>query len=309
MSMVDPRTYPLAFGSAVLLSLAACDCGGGGGGTGGSDGGPAEGSPEAMAAADAAAEGGDEVDPGHFDGWVPADSPFVTDDAGFVLCGTERCQCSNGADDDGDGTADGFDAECTGPYDDDEGSFATGIPGDNRDPNCQDCFFDGNSGSGDDGCRYATSCLTEGTPSSGSGACRTCEVSERCREACRPRTPNGCDCFGCCQVFLDGGETIHVMIGGSCTLERIEDATVCPRCMPDDDCLNPCGECELCLGRTPEELPAHCRAAPDAGTYDAAVPDGGAPYRCDDGITCGPGLPACPPGYFCQLGCCMPTLI
>jgi hypothetical protein len=78
----------------------------------------------------------------------------------LLLCGDRACACADGMDNDGDGTADGFDTECTGPNDDDEGSFATGISGDNMDPKWQDCFFDGNSGGGDDGCRYATECLT-----------------------------------------------------------------------------------------------------------------------------------------------------
>jgi hypothetical protein len=63
------------------------------------------------------------------------------------LCGGP-CGCSDGIDNDGDGTIDGFDLECTGPADNDEGTFATGISGDNVDPKWQDCFFDGNSGGG-----------------------------------------------------------------------------------------------------------------------------------------------------------------
>jgi hypothetical protein len=206
-------------------------------------------------------------------------------------------QCSNGQDDDGDGEVDGFDRECTGPADNDENSFGTGIPGDNRDPDCQDCFFDGNSGSGDDGCRYATSCLETGEPTSGSGSCATCEPSEACLEnGCLDATPNGCDCFGCCEVHT-GGDVVHILIGGACSIEQIDDTTICPRCMPNDTCRNDCGRCELCLGRTPDELPADC--TPDGGT---------SPYQCDDGTTCAADTD-CPTGESCQLGCCLVILL
>ena len=215
------------------------------------------------------------------------------------LCGDVGCACSNGIDDDGDGLVDGFDPECTGPFDNDEGSFATGIPGDNRDPKWQDCFFDGNSGAGDDKCRYHTDCLTgDKEPTD-----RDCTLTDACIEFCAPRTPNGCDCFGCCTVTLNGGETRDILTGSDCSLDQAEDASACPPCVKSDSCGNTCGRCELCPGKTIEDLPADC--APDEGTGGAGSGDDPG-YTCDDGEqVCGPGLPGCPLGRYCSLGCCL----
>ncbi len=204
------------------------------------------------------------------------------------------CECSDGIDNDGDGTIDGMDVECTGPTDNDEGSFATGIPGDNRDPVWQDCFYDGDSGAGDDGCRYRSECLTGELPSTDPD----CEVSAACLEFCRGRTPNGCDCFGCCDVTLEDGTSLSVAIGGSCSVENIEDETACPRCVPDDECVNECGTCELCPGRTVEDFPPEC--TPD----DAGMPV----YECEDGTTCATSAD-CDDGWYCSLGCCLVNLI
>ena len=219
------------------------------------------------------------------------DATLNPDAPGSELCPDGGCACSNGIDDDGDGLIDGFDPECTGPFDDDEGSFATGIPGDNRDPNWQDCFYDGNSGAGDDGCRYHTDCLT-GDAEEGDSRC---ELAADCVEFCRARTPNGCDCFGCCDVTLDDGTTIQVAIGESCSLANIEDTTACPRCIQSTECINECGTCELCPGRELADLPEECY--PD--------PDGGMPmYTCDNGVTCATDAD-CGELEFCSLGCCL----
>ncbi len=231
-------------------------------------------------------------------GDASVDGPFRTNDAGQVLCGNHVCQCSDGIDNDSDQTTDLRDVECTGPYDDDESSFSTGIPGDNRDPMWQDCFFDGNSGAGDDHCRYRTECLT------GQASGADCTLSNACLEFCRPRTPNGCDCFGCCAVQLADRSTVNIIIGGQCTEEGLNNPQLCPRCTQNTQCVNPCGRCELCLGVTPEELPPDC-ANPDAG-----VADGGSasphPWTCDNGAVpcesvseCGGEAP------YCYLGCCM----
>jgi hypothetical protein len=94
-------------------------------------------------------------------------------------------------------------------------------------------------------------------------------------------------------------------------------------------CLNTCGHCELCFGRT--TLPADCfppppvdaGPPPDAYVPDAQYPDGGhpdayipdayvppmdsgVPPRCDaTHAPCGlPGDPPCAMGYFCITGCC-----
>lgn len=252
-----------------------------------------------------------------------------TNDAGTfeIFCGTELCDCSDGLDNDGDGVADGFDSECTGPFDDNETTFATGIPGDNRDPKWQDCFFDGNSGAGDDGCRYHTECLTGDRPSDDA----SCTLTEACVDYCQPLTPPGCDCFGCCEVTA-GDATVNIMLSDTCSLDNIDDEQACPRCQMTDTCANECGECELCLGKTLEDLPSSCgqTTPPPDGDPDASVPppdqgsDGGTPPStdnpppstdnpppdgpvnvCDNGEACVLNS-ECGSGDYCRLGCCAP---
>lgn len=223
-------------------------------------------------------------------------SPFEQNTNGQVLCGGDPCACDDGIDQDGDGLVDLQDPECTGPYDDDEATFATGIPGDNKD-DCQDCFFDGNSGHGDDGCQYATECLLGGNPMGPSG-CKNCETSQECYDFCRPRTPNGCDCFGCCEVTLEDGSTETVVLGGDCSLDNLAGCET--GCILNDNCANTCGRCELCLGKTVEDLPEDCYATPaDMGTPDSP------PQSCDDGETPCNDTPDCPTNFYCQLGCCI----
>jgi hypothetical protein len=231
-------------------------------------------------------------------------------------------QCSDGIDNDGDGLIDSRDPECTGALDNDEGSFATGIPGDNVDPKWQDCFFDGNSGGGDDGCRYSTGCLTGALPATD----KSCAVTEQCRKNCMPLTPNGCDCFGCCDVKAHDGNIVHVMITSTCTYADVDDPKKCPSCTPSTACDNTCDHCELCLGKT--SLPADCAphtgagGAPSGGAGGAssggmggAVNAGGAGGVCVAPV-CGPGqqscgvdcLPGCPPSQYCLTGCCVPSV-
>ena len=203
------------------------------------------------------------------------------------------CACSNGIDDDGDGLIDADDPECTGPTDDDEATFGTGIPGDNRDGAFQDCFFDGDSGHGNDGCQYRTGCLYGELPP------EECEVSELCLERCRPAVPNGCDCFGCCTVHLEDGRTVDVLATSTCSVEDIDDPSACTPCTPHDDCSNTCGRCELCPGRTADDLPADCFEAPDGGTP---------PPSCEEHTPC--DVPEdCEADEYCSLGCCLGILI
>jgi hypothetical protein len=226
--------------------------------------------------------------------------------AGTVVqtyCAGGGCACSDGKDNDGDGLIDGFDPECTGPLDNDEGSFATGIPGDNQDPKWQDCFFDGNSGGGDDGCRYATGCLTGDLPQTD----KDCVLSQHCIDFCKRLIPNGCDCFGCCTVATGTGN-VDILIGTSCSLEKIGDATACPVCKKSDSCNNTCATCELCPGKTVADLPASCAAPPPP--TDAGIPVGPPPpsYTCDTGHQVCSATIACPSGEYCSLGCCLPFL-
>jgi hypothetical protein len=256
-------------------------------------------------------------------------------DAGelLILCGTEECQCADGIDNDGDGNVDGQDGECTGPFDDDESTFSTGIPGDNRDNMWQDCFFDGNSGAGDDGCRYHSDCLD---PDAETTERDMCEVSQECKDYCQPLVPPGCDCFGCCEI-PNAGETVHVLVAETCSIDVLDDEQKCPRCVPTTACENECGECELCIGKTLEDLPESCFPPSDdddppsgggagssdppgsggAGGADPGNPDAGAGGGVppDDEMppvnVCDNGAPACvesadcPSQNVCSFGCCM----
>lgn len=221
--------------------------------------------------------------------------PIVITDGGITLCGDVPCSCSNGKDDDNDGLTDGFDPECTGAFDDDEDSFATGVHGEDRDARCQDCFFDGNSGPGDDGCRRAASCAIDGNASSASGACGTCVATNLCISTCAARTPNGCDCFGCCEVQTPQGK-VNVLLRDTCSLASIEDDTACPRCTPATDCRNDCGRCELCPGKTLMDLPEDCTGSDGLG------------YTCDNAAVCGTNVP-CGEFAYCVQGCCTPLVI
>jgi len=243
-----------------------------------------------------------------FDAGAPLDpyllpSGVTLSDAGVITCGTAACACANGIDDDGDGKIDGFDEECTGAVDDDEGSFATGIPGDNSDPNWQDCFYDGNSGAGDDHCRYHAECLTgERAPTDPS-----CTITSECQEFCAARTPNGCDCFGCCAIQIDEATSVNVFISESCSLENIDDTAACPRCTPSTACGNTCAECELCPGKSVEDLPETCGGGGGTGGTSSEPPPPA--YTCDAGQTVCGGAGECPAGEYCSLGCCLAFVI
>jgi len=238
-------------------------------------------------------------------------------------CGTT--QCTNCIDDDMDGKVDSNDPECTGPADNDEGTFATGIPGDNVDPCKQDCFFDGNSGQGDDKCEWQLKCdpANPGAPKCpydpNFNNCPT-QQSQACIDFCTKLTPNGCDCFGCCEAPLPDGGRIHILLTPECTIDAINDPAKCKPCTQRTNCVNDCGRCELCFGKT--ELPADC--TPDAGSGTggsggsagtSSTPDGaaGSGGNCPTpicpagrqacGVSC---LPGCAPGTYCLTGCCIP---
>lgn len=244
-------------------------------------------------------------DGGNIDGRAPtaadsgklipaADSGGSSSDAATAYCGHRACSCDDGVDNDNDGLADGLDPECTGAYDDDEASFATGRP--TKQMPCRDCYWDANSGSGDDSCRYPAECLSDSS-FVGKGNCASCSVSERCETSCKARTPNGCDCFGCCAVELPGGSVIQIQLVDTCTIALASDPSACPRCTLHETCRNDCARCELCPGKRLADLPADCRSASGPG------------YACDVGVALCSNKNACQPGFYCQQGCCVPDLL
>jgi len=214
-------------------------------------------------------------------------------------CVPGNTQCTNCVDDDGDGVADAWDPDCTSPLDNDETSFDLGIPDRiSRDPCKQDCKFDGNSGSGDDNCFRDLKCDPESAePYCPYDASKMClPQPPKCIDMCLGITPNGCDCFGCCEFALPDASKVTVRIGVSslCNSKSVADSEACKPCTQVTDCLNPCDACEYCLGK--DELPSGC-ASPDGGL-------GG--QGCSTNQTpCSPTVP-CPAGDYCLTGCCIP---
>ena len=204
-----------------------------------------------------------------------------------VMCGNQLYECGDCIDNDDDGEIDSVDVECVTPCDDDESTFATGLPGDNMDPCLQDCFFDGDSGSGNDGCLWDLACdpLNPGAPQCpydpDEPNCPGPQPAE-CYENCA--IPNGCDCFGCCHIMVDG-IPYDIFIGDpDCDAENIE---TCASCHPQASCFDPCEPelCEICFG---QPLP----------------PDNCGEPVCMDGQDPCLMNSDCPDGFYCQTGCC-----
>jgi hypothetical protein len=215
------------------------------------------------------------------------------------------CACSDGIDNDLDGLADEFDPECSGPYDNDEATFWTGIPGDNKGSSAAtECFFDGNSGPGNDA---------------------------RCAEW----TPNGCDCFGCCWIDVNGNGTPEQIgmftgckttrdpgaapgtPGGACRatgdacdtgLSCMTDGdgttrfcTACGSCTQNTECVNPCEAGEDCIG----EPPGSGSGGGGTGGGTGGTGGGGTEPVCAGGRTSCTVHADCPgASEFCVTGCC-----
>jgi hypothetical protein len=219
------------------------------------------------------------------------DASFQVSDAGLALCGKHVCACSNQEDDDLDRFADGFDDECTGAFDDDEASLGTGgIKIGNA--QCANCFFGGHPGLSEDPCRISVSCLQGGLPQRVPASCSTCDPSTECVDSCLARTPNGCDCFGCCEVRLQNGSVVKVMLAAECSIEG-NLVQGCQACVPNEACFNECGPCELCPGKTLADLPDECQR------------EGG--VACEGSPVCAPENP-CDLGQWCGFGCCLDLL-
>ncbi|HXK17520.1 MAG TPA: hypothetical protein VNG33_06950 [Polyangiaceae bacterium] len=227
-------------------------------------------------------------------------------------CVPTRCrgtfyQCGDCVDNgDGDGLIDALDPDCLGPCDDDETGLSTGLP--TQATVCkQDCYFDGDNGPGNDKCEWSHQCdelsVAPDYPPSLDPRCKynpmpmglDCAALETtqqqaCLDACLPVVPNGCDCFGCCELPRGSGEYHFIGVGRAelgCQRGNFDDPVTCPRCTYVPSCFNDCATCETCAGGPPTD--ATCDP-------DKACPQGER--------ACGPGAP-CDPGDYCVTGCCV----
>jgi hypothetical protein len=293
-------------------------------------------------ATDGALEDGSFIDPCTYDSGVICLGDGGLPDSGVPGCSWKPCkgivfECGDCIDNDGDGFIDEQDINCLGPCDNNEEGFDLKIPGNPLSGCNRDCYFDDNSGSGNDKCDWALQCdplapvkdccdtsihVDMCMPRSDykTRNCGDPQVQDPlCHEICMPLVPNGCDCFGCCDIRTEATPLVEqwVYIGsfdetqsgsktGTCDMDAAKagDTDACRPCTPQPNCTNPCGECELCIGKT--ELPAHCFPPPP---QDGGVPDAGEPPpppRCREGVQpCGlPGDNLCSPGWFCITGCC-----
>lgn len=350
----------LLLACSLLLTTACADESGGDAATGadgstGMDGGTADGSTPLDGAGMDGTTPGDDGSTGmdgaaDFDAFIPdaaiADGGVRLDGGGIcymAVCERAVWACGNCVDDDMDGLLDSEDPDCVGACDNSEDAYELRIPGSDT-PNCNlDCYYDGDQGSGNDRCVWDSRCDPLAPedplcPFTGPGMGVQCPdpQAEACHMNCDAITPNGCDCFGCCELPPLSGR--YVFLGSRaddgappCSAATAENPASCHPCTPVTDCLNTCLRCELCLGRTVDDLDCDCfdpaflpdRCRPDSGTPpgDAGPPpDGGfpprdagsfdagppPPPRCPSGVqACGlPGDPVCPAGYFCQTGCC-----
>ena len=207
-----------------------------------------------------------------------------------LKCDGKLYQCGNGVDDDADGKIDLKDTECTSPCDDSEKSFQTNLPGQNLD--CKsDCYWDSNSGVGNDQCEWNLKCDPKNPgksigcahdPGIGQNMCMA-KLPDVCLDFCVPLIPNGCDCFGCCNI---GGAFYYLNSGPNCSVNNL---AACNSCTFFPQCANDCEEenCELCFGQDIDDLPPECNEMP----------------ACDGGIACVDETD-CAANEFCQTGCC-----
>ena len=245
----------------------------------------------------------------------------------LAYCGGKLYECGDLIDNDGDGFLDAQDVDCLGPCDNTEDSYYPDLPG-MTGADCKvDCFWDNGNGSGNDDCYWDHLCdpLEVGPdfppeqgcaydPEAAKVAGFTCEEayeqqSQQCYDYCRPLVPNGCDCFGCCELPAGSGE--FVWLGsydddgvGTCTLADIGDPTKCKPCTFVPGCGNPCDPCEVCIGK-PDPGP-ECGGGTGGG---GGAGGGGGGSQCQEGVQpCGlEGQDPCAAGYYCITGCCVLT--
>jgi hypothetical protein len=235
-------------------------------------------------------------------------------------CAGKVYQCGDATDNDGDGLVDGDDPDCYGACDNSEGWFYPSLPGVIFETCLRDCYFDQDLGAGNDQCSWDHRCdphsVAPDYPPSGLSACAydegteiptkegpiSCEQARQtqnavCLDDFGPLTPNGCDCFGCCE--LPPGSGTHRWLGSTstsgdptCSTSTMSDPEKCRPCQPVPACLNPCGPCELCIGGK----------LPESGCSPEE--------QCPSGVQpCGlPGQPRCPAETYCVTGCCRPVV-
>ncbi len=256
---------------------------------------------------------------------------------GFLeaACQGHVYECGDTIDNDGDGLTDWEDPDCLGPCDNTEDSYFGGIPGQNAAPCKADCYFDQDTGAGNDDCYWNHKCDDNETPPgyypepdqgdgcahdenvSISGTSLSCEElkaeqSQTCLDFCGPLTPNGCDCFGCCELPADSGSYVYLGSLGAngdtfCTEAEATNPAICHPCEVVPSCWNDCGHCEICLGKT--VLPPDC-FDPDGGVGGSGTGGSGGSgggTQCPPSLqACGqPGQDPCPTNYYCITGCCI----
>jgi hypothetical protein len=208
------------------------------------------------------------------------------------------------------------DPDCTGPCDNNEGGLYPNLP--SQSPPCKvDCFFGTESNHDcywDHACDQNETAANNYAPESNVGPMcaynpakivnppgKTCAQllatqSTACTNYCKPITPNGCDCFGCCELPAGTGHFVWLGStnpqGAHCTLDptALDDPMICQPCTVVPACYNPCGPCKVCIGKP---------------TLEPGFANG---QTCDAGAQpCGQvGQAACQVGQFCKTGCCYP---
>jgi hypothetical protein len=222
-------------------------------------------------------------------------------------CGASTYACGDCLDNDGDGRLDASDPECLGPCDDSERALSSGTESRVNGSCRTDCYFDRNAGSGDDGCGWSYRCdplsIAPAYPPTGmtmceyapeNPACGAAADLAACEAGCLPLTPNGCDCFGCCELPAESGRFVwlgsEALDDARCGLSS-DDPRACKPCTPVAACQNTCEACELCVGKA--ALPAAC-----AGGTGPLCPEGS--RACDVSV---PGT--CGSQEYCVTGCCV----
>jgi hypothetical protein len=243
---------------------------------------------------------------------VALDRPLQTDagDDGEALdvngapCVPRACYqgftaaCGNCEDDDGDGLVDMQDPQCLSPCDGTEEAFSVPPPPPDGLEGCRgDCLFDANSAQGDDHCDGRADCDPLAPACAYRGA-TTCDPllaqPQQCRDVCLPFVPNGCDCFGCCELTPKSGKYVWLNSRAptgepSClSLADAADPARCHPCTPNPTCINRCEDCEVCIGR------------------DRVDPSCASGRSCPAGQACGGSSGFdCPAGAYCLTGCCV----